>query len=259
MILPNLRYLHLYTDFLDFAILEMEKVKLTWLGHSAFKFELNNTVILVDPFIKGNPNASIDFEKVTGDITHIALTHGHGDHLGDTVEIASRTNATVIANADLCNWLNDVQGIKKTEGGNTGGTIGFDDFSVTFVDAKHSSAKITSDGVSHALGNANGLMFHFKDAPSVLHMGDTDIFSDMALINELHDPDIGIVPIGDRYTMGSAVAALACQRFFKFSSIIPCHFASFPSLTANANQFIEALGEDGDKVLKLVPGTAIEL
>ena len=165
----------------------------------------------------------------------------------------------MIANADLCNWLNDVYGIKKTEGGNTGGTIGFDDFSLTFVDAKHSSAKITSDGVSHSLGNANGLMFHFRNAPSILHMGDTDIFSDMALINELHEPDIGIVPIGDRYTMGSAVAALSCQRYFKFSSIIPCHFSSFPSLTPNADQFIEALGEDGDKVLRLVPGTAIEL
>lgn len=232
-------------------------MKLTWLGHSAFKFEINNSVVLVDPFIKANSKNGLDFDQTIKGTTHIALTHGHADHLGDTVEIASKTGATVIGNADLCNWLSVTYGVENVEAGNTGGTIGFDDFSITFVDAKHSSAFITKDGVAHCLGNANGLMFHFRDAPSVLHMGDTDIFSDMALIQELHEPDIGIVPIGDRYTMGSAIAALACQRFFKFENIIPCHFASFPSLAPNADQFTEALGEDSAKVLHLTPGEAI--
>ena len=108
-------------------------------------------------------------------------------------------------------------GVKALEMGNTGGTIHLDGLSTTFVNALHSSAQITEDGVSHSLGNANGLVLHFEDEPTLYHMGDTDIFSDMALINELHQPEIGLVPIGDRFTMGGAVAALACQRFFKFA------------------------------------------
>ncbi|WP_162652259.1 metal-dependent hydrolase [Lentilitoribacter sp. Alg239-R112] len=234
-------------------------MKITWLGHSAFRFEIGNSVILVDPFIKGNPKANINFDEVTAGTTHIALTHGHSDHLGDTVEIAKTTGATVIANADLCSWLRVRNGLSSLEDGNTGGTIGFDDFSVTFVDAKHSSAFITDDGIAHSLGHSNGLMFHFRDAPSVLHMGDTDIFSDMALIQELHEPDIGIVPIGDRYTMGSAVAALSCQKYFKFDKIIPCHFGSFPVLEPSVDQFRVAMGEDGAKVQALGVGESLNV
>ncbi|MBX8819097.1 metal-dependent hydrolase, partial [Ochrobactrum sp. MR31] len=91
-------------------------------------------------------------------------------------------------------------------------TVFHNGFSVTFVNALHSSASLTEDGISHSLGNANGLVFHFDDegAPVLYHMGDTDIFSDMALINELHQPEIALVPVGDRFTMGGAVAALAC-------------------------------------------------
>lgn len=234
-------------------------MKITWLGHSAFKFELNESVILVDPFIKGNMNADINFDEAIAGTTHIALTHGHGDHLGDTVEIAQATGATVIANADLCSWLDVRHGLSSLERGNTGGTIAFDDFSVTFVDAKHSSAFITDDGVAHSLGHSNGLMFHFREAPSVLHMGDTDIFSDMALIQELHEPDIGIVPIGDRFTMGSAVAALSCQKYFKFDKIVPCHFGTFPVLEPSAEQFRIAMGEDGAKVQALDVGESLNV
>lgn len=234
-------------------------MKITWLGHSAFKIEIRDSVILVDPFIKGNANADIDFDEAIAGTTHIALTHGHGDHLGDTVEIAKVTGAKVIANADLCSWLAARDGLSALEPGNTGGTIGFDDFSVTFVDAKHSSAFITEDGVAHSLGHSNGLMFHFHDAPSVLHMGDTDIFSDMALIQELHEPDIGIVPIGDRFTMGSAVAAMSCQKYFKFDKIIPCHFGTFPVLEQSADQFRAALGDDGAKVQVLGVGESLNV
>lgn len=234
-------------------------MKITWLGHSAFKFEIRDSIILVDPFIKGNVNADIDFDEAIAGTTHIALTHGHSDHLGDTVEIAKATGAKVIANADLCTWLAKRDGLTTLEPGNTGGTIGFDDFSVTFVDAKHSSAFITDDGVAHSLGNSNGLMFHFHDAPSVLHMGDTDIFSDMELIQELHEPDIGIVPIGDRFTMGSAVAAMSCQKYFKFDKIIPCHFGTFSVLEQTADQFRAALGEDGSKVQALDVGESLNV
>lgn len=226
-------------------------MKITWLGHSAFRLETGHVKILIDPFFTGNPGfAGQDAKDAASGITHILLTHGHGDHVGDTVKLAAETGATVLANADLAAWLGS-KGVQKIEMGNTGGTVGFDGFSVTFTNALHSSAQITEDGVSHALGNANGLMLHFEDGPSVYHMGDTDIFSDMGLINELHEPDVGLVPIGDRFTMGGAVAALACQRFFKFRHAIPCHYGSFPIVDQTADKFVS--GMDGSQTRVDVP------
>ncbi|GAB1582277.1 metal-dependent hydrolase [Phyllobacterium phragmitis] len=224
-------------------------MKIKWLGHSAFRVDISGAAILIDPFLTGNPGAKdVDVKAATQGITHIALTHGHGDHVGDTIRIAQETGATVIANADLASWLAR-QGVEKVDMGNTGGTLSHDAFSVTFVNALHSSATITEDGVSHSLGNANGLVFHFEDDPTLYHMGDTDIFSDMALIDELHRPEIGLVPIGDRFTMGGAVAALACQRYLKFSTVIPCHYGSFPIIDQTADKFVAAMEDaSGTKV-----------
>jgi L-ascorbate metabolism protein UlaG (beta-lactamase superfamily) len=218
-------------------------MKLTWLGHSAFRLETGKAKILIDPFLTGNPSFSGQNAKdVASGITHILLTHGHGDHVGDTVRLAQETGATVLANADLGAWLG-TKGVEKIEVGNTGGTVAFEKFgfSATFTNALHSSAQITEDGVSHALGNANGLMLHFEDGPTVYHMGDTDIFSDMALINELHQPEVGLVPIGDRFTMGGAVAALACQRYFNFRYVVPCHYGSFPIVDQTPEKFVAGM------------------
>lgn len=221
-------------------------MKLTWLGHSAFRIETSGANILIDPFLTGNPGFSgLDGKDAAKDLTHILLTHGHGDHVGDTIALAKETGAVVLANADLAAWLGS-KGLTTIEAGNTGGTVSFGKFSATFTNALHSSAQITEDGVSHALGNANGLMLHFEDGPTVYHMGDTDIFSDMALVNELHQPDIGLVPIGDRFTMGGAVAALAVQRYFNFSTAIPCHYGSFPVVDATPEKFVSGL--EGHKV-----------
>ena len=232
-------------------------MKITWLGHSAFRLDIAKASILIDPFFSGNPGfGGLDAKEAAAGITHILLTHGHGDHVGDTIALAGETDATVLANADLASWLGS-KGVSKIEMGNTGGTIGFGGFTVTFTNALHSSAQITEDGVSHALGNANGLMLHFDDEPTLFHMGDTDIFSDMGLINELHQPEIGLVPIGDRFTMGGAVAALACQRFFSFQTAIPCHYGSFGIIDQTPEKFVA--GMDGGKTKVETPKAGVSL
>lgn len=233
-------------------------MKITWYGHSAFRIEAPKARILIDPFFSGNPTFD---EAWRGDaidgLTHVALTHGHGDHIGDTIPIAKETGATVIANADLGDWLSS-KGVDKIDPGNTGGTVHHEGFSLTWVQAFHSSAKMDESGVVHSLGLPNGLVFHFEDGKSVYHMGDTDIFGDMELIQELHQPQIGLVPVGDRFTMGGAVAALACKRFFKFQTIVPCHYGTFGLLDQTADTFVNAM--DGDPgVNVLVPGQTLEL
>jgi Predicted Zn-dependent hydrolases of the beta-lactamase fold len=121
-------------------------MKITWLGHSAFRLETAKAKILIDPFFSGNPGfAGLDRREASDGITHILLTHGHGDHVGDTVDIARETGAVVLANADLAAWLGR-KGVAKIDMGNTGGTVSFDGFTVTFTQALHSSAQITEDG-----------------------------------------------------------------------------------------------------------------
>ena len=225
-------------------------MQITWHGHSCFLIESGQARILIDPFFdhpgrEGKP----DFDE----LTHIALTHGHFDHVGSTVDIAKSTGATVLANFDLSQWL-QARGVENIDMGNTGGTVFHEGFSMTWVNAVHSSATLDENGVSHDLGDPNGLVFHFDDGPAIYHMGDTDIFGDMALIHELHRPLIGLVPVGDRFTMGGAVAALACRRFFEFETVIPCHFGSFPIIDQTADKFVEAMEGAGSTVKVLEIG-----
>lgn len=232
-------------------------MKITWLGHSAFRVETAKAKILIDPFFTGNPGfTGLNAREAASGITHILLTHGHGDHVGDTIALAAETGATVFANADLASWL-AAKGVGNIDMGNTGGTVAFDGFTVTFTNALHSSAQVTEDGISHSLGSANGLMLHFDDEPTLYHMGDTDIFGDMGLINELHQPDIGLVPIGDRFTMGGAVAALACQRFFNFKTAIPCHYGSFPFVDQTPEKFVAGMDGASSAVKTPKPGESL--
>lgn len=209
-------------------------MKLTWLGHSAFRIETGQSVVLLDPFLKGNPTfeqSGLDWDTVTAGVTDVALTHGHDDHVGDAVEICKARGATLFAVYELAVHL-AARGVEKHELMNAGGTVCSQDFGLTFVDAKHSSS---SNGVY--LGNPCGIVLDTREGRKVLHMGDTEIFPGMALINEIHRPDIGIVPIGDRFTMGARTAAMACRRYFDFQTVIPCHYGSFELIAPTADQF----------------------
>lgn len=229
-------------------------MKITWLGHAAFRIETGGSVILIDPFLRPSPTfqaSGLKFEDVTRGVTHVALTHGHDDHIADAAEIAKANDATMFAVAELAGFMGS-QGVKKLEAMNTGGSVKTRDFNLTLVNALHSSA---SGGVY--LGNPCGIVIAAAEGKTLLHMGDTEIFGDMALINEIHKPDIGIVPIGDRFTMGAATAALACRRFFSFSTIIPCHYGTFPIIDASADAFVAAMA--GHNVTVPAIGETLEL
>ncbi len=220
-------------------------MKITWLGHSCFRIETGNSVLLIDPFLKGNPTfegSGVAWEEATKGVTHVALTHGHDDHIGDAAEICKARDATLFAVFELAMHLNS-KGAQKIEGMNTGGTVRSDDFDLTLTQALHSSS---SGGVY--LGNPSGIVVRTKEGKTVYHMGDTDMFAGMALINELYQPSIGIVPIGDRFTMGARSAAFACKKFFQFSTVLPCHYGTFPGmLDATADAFVAEM--EGENVL----------
>ena len=234
-------------------------MKITWYGHSAFGVEMGDAKILIDPFFFGPFGDEAKKSSAIAGTTHVLLTHGHDDHIGDSLGICRETGAMLVANFEICmyqvgNGLSD----KQINPGNHGGTIDCGGFTTTFVRADHSSSKQTGEGGNIYLGNPAGLILHAAGEKTLYHMGDTDIFGDMALINELHKPDVGIVPIGDRFTMGGAVAALACRRYFNFEAILPCHYGTFPVLEQSAEKFAAAMEGDADKVRVLEIGGSME-
>ncbi|MCP8939858.1 metal-dependent hydrolase [Alsobacter sp. SYSU M60028] len=210
-------------------------MQITWFGHSAFRLDFADKAVLIDPFFTGNPGFGGSREAAVRGLTHILVTHGHGDHVGDTAAISAETGATVVTNYDLCMWLAS-QGVKNFSPMNTGGTIDAGGFHVSLVRADH-SAGMGDAGVSVPLGSPNGIIVRAPGEPTVYHMGDTDIFGDMALINEIYQPKIGMVPIGDRFTMGARTAAMAVKRFFRFEAVLPCHYGTFPIIDADASAF----------------------
>jgi L-ascorbate metabolism protein UlaG (beta-lactamase superfamily) len=233
-------------------------MKLTWYGHSAFRVELAGQVVLIDPFFKGNPAFDESLRaSATAGVSHIVVTHGHFDHVGDTLAISAATGAKVITNFDLCMWL-AAQGLKNFDPMNTGGTTQQEGFSVTLVRADHSAGQVEG-GIAFPLGNANGAIIKSPAEKTLWHMGDTDIFSDMALLSEIHGVEACICPVGDRFTMSQTTAALAMSRFVKPKVAIPCHYGSFSMVDQNADGFAAALAGSAVKVLAPKIGETITI
>jgi L-ascorbate metabolism protein UlaG (beta-lactamase superfamily) len=211
-------------------------MNITWFGHSCFRIETGQSVVLIDPFLKGNPvfeRSGVAWDDAVRGVTHVALTHGHDDHKGDAGEICRRKGVTLLAVFELAMKVKE-EGAERLEPMNTGGTVSTTDFDLSLTNALHSS----SSGGTY-LGNPCGIVIRPKEGKTLYHMGDTDVFAGMALINELYRPDIGIVPIGDRFTMGARSAAFACKKFFSFEKVFPCHYGTFPGmLDPTADKFV---------------------
>jgi L-ascorbate metabolism protein UlaG (beta-lactamase superfamily) len=177
--------------------------------------------------------------------------------VGDALDIAKSNGATVTTNYDLGMWLVS-KGLEKFNPMNTGGTTDLGAFTVTLVRADHSSGEMV-DGTPIYLGNPCGAIIKAKGEPTVYHMGDTDIFSDMALINELYQPQVAMVPMGDRFTMSPRTAAIAVKRFFKFKAVFPCHYGSFPIIEPDADKFVAEMKGAPTKVIVPEKGKAVEV
>lgn len=211
-------------------------MKIQWLGHSAFKLSADNAVVLIDPFLRGNPKFSGTLDEAAEGVTHVLLTHGHNDHFGDTLDILKTTNATFVSTPELAGYVSAQSGAENCVGMNIGGTFEAGGIKVTMVQAFHSSSYEAPDGNVIYGGMPAGLIVEMG-GHRIYHMGDTGIFSDMGLINELYRPDVGIVPMGGHFTMDAEAAALAINRYFDFETVLPCHYGTFPILAQNTDDF----------------------
>ncbi|HWQ48468.1 MAG TPA: metal-dependent hydrolase [Methanosarcina sp.] len=230
----------------------MAGVKITWLGHSAFLFEAEKK-LLIDPFISGNPLAPCSPEELNPDI--IAVTHGHRDHLGDTIEIGKRTGCRIVSIHEVANYIKS-KGV-FAEGVGKGGTVNIEGIKLTMTEALHSSS-IDASGFSFDGGSPAGFIIRMN-GHSIYHAGDTGVFGDMQLIGELYEPELALLPIGDKFTMGIKEATKAVE-LIQPKIVIPMHYNTFDVISQDPEEFKRAVEAKVDtKIVIMKPGESIKL
>jgi L-ascorbate metabolism protein UlaG (beta-lactamase superfamily) len=230
----------------------MPETTLTWLGHAAFRVDTAaGKRIYVDPFLNGNPKCP-ENERTPERVDVIAVTHGHGDHVGDTVELAKQHGSTVVALVELGDWLGK-QGVdeSKVQAPNKGGTVDVDGVKFTLTNAFHSGA--APDGTY--AGEPSGIVLETENGTTFYFAGDTCVFGDMQLIGRIYEPDVAILPIGGHYTMGPREAAVAVE-LIGAKRCVPCHFGTFPVLAGTPDE-LERLAPSGVTIERLEPGGAV--
>ncbi len=207
-------------------------MKIIWLGHASFRIEIEDAVLLIDPWLAGNPSFPDDRRAdVLAGTTHILLTHGHFDHASEVADIATETSAPIVGIPELCGQFEGLEAIDF----NKGGTVDLAGAKVSMVQATHSS----STGAGYA-GTEAGFMIG-GEGHMIYVSGDTDIMADMDWMGDFYQPDIGILCAGGHYTMGMHGAAYAAKRYFNFMTVIPCHYKTFPLLAQDAQPLIDGL------------------
>lgn len=221
-------------------------MQITWLGHSGFRIEIGKAVLLIDPWLEGNPLFPADRrdEAIRG-ATHILVTHGHGDHTGDSVAIARALSIPVVGIYDLVTHWQRREGIEGI-GFNKGGTVDLAGARVTMVNACHSSSLDGDAGPVYA-GHESGYMIA-GEGHVIYLSGDTTIMADMGWMGEYFAPDIGILCTGGHFTMDMRMAAWAARKYFAFKTVIPCHYRTFPLLAQSAEEL--AAGLPGVRVIE---------
>jgi L-ascorbate metabolism protein UlaG (beta-lactamase superfamily) len=228
--------------------------RITWLGHATFKIETpEGKVILIDPWVMNNPKCPEDKKKLDK-IDLMLCTHGHGDHIGDAVELAKKHNPIVVGVYELCLWMQK-KDAKQISPMNKGGAQNVLGIKVTMVHADHSCG-IEDDGQIIYGGEACGYVVEIAGVPKIYHAGDTNVFGDMNIIRELYAPEIAMIPIGDVFTMGPDEAAYAC-KLLRPKVVVPMHFGTFPQLTGTVKALRDLVASSGMEVLDITPGTTL--
>ena len=220
-------------------------MEIRFLGHACFELTEGDTRVLVDPFLTGNPKAAVEADDV--DPTHVFLTHGHADHIGDTVDIAKRTGAQTVAIVELANELGE-SGVENVADPNIGGTVEFDGGWVRLTPAWHTA--VSPNGTPHTPA---GLVINLG-GKTVYHLGDTGLFSDLALPGRRDQIDVALMCIGGHYTMDRH-DGVAAAELVGAGTVIPCHYDTFPPIETDAEAFkSDVESKTSSKVEILQPG-----